>query len=80
MTKPSPRTDHAVRRYHATAAHQGRLMPRPRRPPGLSAMEASEQAFRTAGVLALAEAVFGDRGKALAWLRGAGPAMMDGGV
>jgi hypothetical protein len=80
MAKPSLRTDHTERRFHATAARQGRLLPRLRRPPsgmggGLSAMEASEQAFRAAGVLALAEAVFGDRGKALAWLRDAGPSM-----
>ncbi|WP_044564503.1 hypothetical protein [Azospirillum sp. B4] len=76
MTKPSLRTDHTLRRFHATAAWQGRLRAKPGRPPRLSAMEASEQAFRAASALALAEAVFGDRGKALAWLRAAGPSLL----
>ncbi|MBB6250566.1 hypothetical protein [Nitrospirillum iridis] len=66
MAKPSPRPN---RRYHATAARLGRLSPKLRR--DLTAMEVSEQAFRKAGALALAEAVFGDRAKALAWLRAA---------
>ncbi|TWB63252.1 hypothetical protein [Nitrospirillum viridazoti] len=72
MTKPSLRTDHTKYRFRATAARQGRLLAKLRHPHRLSAMEVSEQAFRAAGALALAEAVFGDRGKALAWLRTAG--------
>ncbi|ASG20905.1 hypothetical protein [Nitrospirillum viridazoti] len=73
MTKPSLRTDHTKHRFRATAARQGRLLAQLRHPHRLlSAMEVSEQAFRAAGALALAEAVFGDRGKALAWLRTAG--------
>ncbi|MEC4591419.1 hypothetical protein VPG91_10515 [Nitrospirillum amazonense] len=72
MTKPSLRTDRIKHRFRATAARQGRLLVKLQRPHRLSAMEASEQAFRAAGALALAEAVFGDRGKALAWLRAVG--------
>ncbi|MEA1650536.1 hypothetical protein UAJ10_16140 [Nitrospirillum sp. BR 11164] len=71
MTKPSLRNHRSKRRFRAAAARQGRLLAKLRHPPRLSALEASEQAFRAAGALALAEAVFGDRGRALAWLRAA---------
>ncbi|TWB44179.1 hypothetical protein FBZ90_10385 [Nitrospirillum pindoramense] len=70
MTKPSLRT---MRRYRLAAARRASgLLSRLRR---LSPMEASEQIFRAASALALAEAVFGDRSRALAWLRHTGYAL-----